>query len=755
MDDNHSGHIDERKFLQYMNELDAKAHRQQQFVEDPAALFINSSHHDERKEDSLAAATSSNFDSPGSVTGTPPVTPTPTPGSSGGSKSRSNSRSSFYGKIARKIQSETTHKRNVSVAIRSEDIPNCTQGMGKTKDSGRVDKSNDLFMKVDTEDDFLEAFRAKNGMNTESVHVPYGEERKTTDNLQQQQQQQQQQPKSASRAESLLADLKFIVLEAEHPARGVRTRLRLRELFRNDTTNTIDYSIAQKFFHENNDSNATLTSAPPDLFPHLTKGACTWQDCNRYLRHYEQKVKAPSSDFKIKFEISLPVSGYSCVLTSPVLNWVQKAARKIKTLPLPDMHLLPLQQIMEVIERQHCVDFTNQLTTLCLIEMSGAENYVQFLEDTTQCFEKAPRKTLVPSGKQQDPQDDIDKSFAAADRDNDGTISRKEWRRLMSDREGLVRAANEDKQKLIDENNRLRKALDIDSSEYSRERLQLKETRASNYERYLDVKNEEIAELKVELSIYKRNVHELEREQDRAPGLAAASHAAQQQEPHPQPTSTRSHDDSTLFSLEMEEQQQPMYELPDDQHQHQQPPSPPSPPHSVAMSLSASLPTLSIPDHYSEHEALHQQERRQQYVDRLLTSRVYGQEESTGWARKRLVVPEEERVVPPSLNEISQNTHTHTAPTPDKAVTSLQQQPHPLRQAFIHNTKSLDLTPLTLTSRAIGTHTHTPKNKTPHKSFKDHTTSSRSKKLPEKGTGLFSGVRSPGAWSNSQFHLAE
>jgi vacuolar-type H+-ATPase subunit I/STV1 len=57
----------------------------------------------------------------------------------------------------------------------------------------------------------------------------------------------------------------------------------------------------------------------------------------------------------------------------------------------------------------------------------------------------------------------------------------------------------------VEENNRLRNALNADS-EFSFERMQLNGNRAENYERYLDVKNEEISELKTELAAYKREL---------------------------------------------------------------------------------------------------------------------------------------------------------------------------------------------------------------------------------------------------------
>jgi hypothetical protein len=202
-----------------------------------------------------------------------------------------------------------------------------------------------------------------------------------------------------------------------------------------------------------------------------------------------------------------------------------------------------------------------------------------------------------------------------------------------------------------------------------------------------------------------------------------------------------------------------MYELPDeDDHVRHRDSS--SPTQSVvSMSLSASVPPLRIPDHYSEYEAAHHSERRQQYVDRLLNSKVYGQEQTTSWTKrtspkhKKIVMDDDELLLPPSINESSRR-HTHgSTPVRMQSPVNVQDNSsqHPLRQAFINKTKTLDLTPLALTSRSIGT--HVPKQRTPHKSFKDHTTSSRSKKLPEKSTGLFSGVRSPGQWCNSQAHL--
>jgi len=695
IDEEQRGTINAKKFVNYMNRINHKKERQQQRM----------SSYEEDKDDVKF------------------TTPSTTPASPSGS-AQSSSRSNYYQKIARKIQGESNHKRNLSIAISSEKIPQFSNN--GNVDSPANDDTN-LFTETESADDFLAKFRAKNGM-TPSTPAPrtYEEERKTTDQHNDMINHHSMGSEDPTSNDSLLLlnDLKFIVLEAVHPAKGISTRQRLRELFRDDITNTIDFSVVEKFFIDH-DSNSSSGSSL-NFSPYLRKGPCTWQSCNRFLRHYEESNKGIKSDFKVKIEITLPLSGYSCIITSPILNWIQKAARKIKALPLADMNLISLEQVIHIIQTQHCVDFMNQCSTLCLIEMSGAENYVQFLEDATRCMETHKNSKSQPRHEEMD---DVDRSFMAADRDGDGNISRAEWRRLMAEREGIVHAANKDKQKLIEENTRLRRALNADS-EFAYERLQLSGNRAENYERYLDVKNEEIAELKSELAACKRALDE------------------------------KQFSVSNSGVTEEESQYPKMYELPEDNNPPPRHLDPPSPPQSVvSMSLSASVPHVSIPDHYSQYEAANQNSRSQQYVDRLLTSNLYGREETTSWMQsspthKKIELDNAELLVPPSLNETSRR-QGHVHGTPSKYSSPSQNTPssmqHPLRKALINNTKSLDLTPLALTSRSIGK--QTPKQRTPHKSFKDHTTSSRSKKLPEHGTGLFSGVRSPGQWSNSQAHM--
>jgi hypothetical protein len=316
IDEEQSGTITARKFNRYMDRIEQKSKKQQQYVDDPESYF------NERKDEV-------NFS-------TPSTTPVAATGSA-----KSSSRSNFYQKIARKIQAESSHKCNLSIAISTEKIPQ----VSVSDNSATNGDDNKLFTETESADDFLAKFRAKNGMESSATptNQVFEEERKTTDQCYEPSHRsverivKESKPTDEENALSLLADLKFVVLEAVHPARGISTRQRLRELFHDDVTSTIDFSVAEKFFDDHHGNSSS--SSRPDFYPYLKEGPCTWHNYNKYLRHYEETTDRSRSDFKVKIEISLPVSGYTCIITSPVLNWIQKAARKIKALPLPDMHL--------------------------------------------------------------------------------------------------------------------------------------------------------------------------------------------------------------------------------------------------------------------------------------------------------------------------------------------------------------------------------------------------------------------------------
>ena len=694
MDKKSCGYIDKLQFVNYLEGLDLKKRQQYEFVEDPASYFKDSSPNDERKV--------------GGENGSTEKTPVNSykNGTPQSSKTRSANRSSFYEKLARTNEKEQ-----------------------------------------DLEHDFLEKFRARNGMESavKEGNMNSYEEKKSTDAPLINGMTTSLFGEMTDSADSLLSSLKFSVLEAVHPAKGVNTRLRLRELFKDDISKPINFITAQSFFVNYNEGE---TASLPDFFPFLREGKqCSWHDCCRYLRHCEQNMKKSNLDFKVKIEISMPSSGLSCIITSPILSWVRNAAKKIKTLPLSDMHILTLEEITDVIERKHCVDFAHQCATLCLIEMSGAENYIQFLEESTKYFNESSNADAARSS-----QSEVDRSFLEADTDKDGKISRSEWRRYMAEREEIVRAANNDKQQLLEENRRLRRALNSD--EFGHNWSTIRETRAQNYELYLDVKNEEIAQLKSELEACKEKIQRIE-------GRSNEDYAKMENEisnDMRQPFSPLNNEDNEHRTLELPD------EYDDQNYDNLGSSPPPSPPGSVSISISDSVPRVSIPDHYSQEEVNQQQARRENYIERLLRSKMHGQEETTGWTktnkknsspRKKLVVGEKELGVPPSLNVISQQERLDSklSSVNESAMHNGSDKPshHPLHQALLKNTKTLDLSPIPHTARVIGT--HTPKQKSPHKSFKDHTTSSRGKQLLEGRPGLFTGVRSPGNWSNSQVHL--
>jgi len=491
------------------------------------------------------------------------------------------------------------------------------------------------------------------------------------------------------------------------------------------------------------------------------------------LRRHERQRRegeegsTETEEVRVKFEISLPLSGYTCRVTSQLSQWVDKAAKKIQTLPLPKVHSLALEKIAEAVQIHAC-DFTSQCVRLCHEELSSADNFVQNLEDHyDHLLLKAAPKAKPASSRNEVSTDDLDVIFTEADQDEDGHISRSEWRRLMAQREDIITTANADKAKLIEENNRLRLAL-YPGSEFAYGHLHSAEAARARSEQELNRKEAEVARLKAEVSLCEQQLLELERftdkeryEQYKKNTNSGDFKLRLNGNIGVYPTSTFV-EKPFIFEEEKKEKQRErdidLYELAEEDEDSHAVYDYTAPLKKEVLSSQRHLPdsTFSVPDHYG----LFASQQRLRFVDELLNSPVYSKEEATSWVKQEAPVvdlTDEYLQVPPSLNEVTTRqasshvvTTTNSAPSP-QVLTDRSQ--HPLHKALMHNTKSLDLSPLPTSARQINArlaNSSPLKGRVPRKSFKDHTTSSRGRQLPAHTTGLFHGVRSPANWTNSQ-----
>jgi hypothetical protein len=266
-------------------------------------------------------------------------------------------------------------------------------------------------------------------------------------------------------------DIRISVLNTIHPARVLRKRLRLKELFRDQ--DIVPYEVVKEsLLKEQEDATPTFS------FPYLSHNGCSWGDVLKYLVYEETRNgRGKATRLEVNLRINITHIGQHCDVYSPVAGWMETCVQKLCSLQVPAIADSSEERVRQVVLQQ-ASRVSEDIAWSLSDDLLTAENYVLKLEAATSNDSPTPTTSAPTTPVAPHTGDDgyanmtSDAAFASADlvslitlstssdvwfngidavglQDGDGYISRKEWRRWMTEKEAIITKSNREKAELI------------------------------------------------------------------------------------------------------------------------------------------------------------------------------------------------------------------------------------------------------------------------------------------------------------------